>query len=71
MQKAEQEQQDVISINLAARPLSDVIKEVEAVYFSHVLTEAGGNKIHAAKRAGMTIATFRRKISAYTNPSGF
>ncbi len=57
---------DVISINLAARALSDVIKEIEAVYFSHVLTEAGGNRTLAAKRAGLTPATFRRKISAYT-----
>lgn len=57
---------DVISIDLVGRPLSTIIKEVEAAYFSHILTETGGNKTHAAERAGMTLETFRRKIRAYS-----
>lgn len=62
MQEFEQKERAIISVNLTARPLSDVIKEVEAMYFSHVLTESGGNKTHAAKRSGLTLETFRRKV---------
>jgi DNA-binding protein Fis len=56
----------IIQIDLAGRALSDVIKEVEACYLSHVMTEADGNKTHAAERAGLGLDTFRRKLQRYT-----
>lgn len=56
----------IVTINLTKRSLSQVIKEVEAVYLSHVLTQTAGNKARAANLAGMTLDTFRRKINTYT-----
>lgn len=56
---------DVIAISVDGRALTEVIKEVEAKYFSYVMTKERGNKTHAAERAGLSIQTFRRKISNY------
>lgn len=55
----------VAEINLD-RPLSLVLKDIEARYFSHVMTAANGNKAEAARRAGMNDATFRKRIAGYT-----
>ena len=60
------EKQELMSIDLAARTWSDIIKEVEAGYFSHVLTKTGGNKAEAAKCAGMSVETFRRRVRTYS-----
>lgn len=65
MEMAGSEKQEILSVDLTARTWSDIIKEVEAGYFSHILTKTGGNKTQAAKCAGMTIETFRRKIRSY------
>ena len=48
------------------RPLSVVLKDIEARYFSHVMTAANGNKAKAAVMAGMNDATFRKRIAGYT-----
>jgi len=55
-----------IEVDLDERPLSDVIREVEARYLSYIMTKTGGNKTHAAKRAGMELKTFRRRLENYT-----
>ncbi|WP_083101361.1 helix-turn-helix domain-containing protein [Pseudophaeobacter leonis] len=60
------EKQELMSIDLAARTWSDITKEVEAGYFSHVLTKTGGNKAEAAKCAGMSVETFRRRVRTYS-----
>jgi DNA-binding NtrC family response regulator len=60
------EKQELMSIDLAARTWSDIIKEVEAGYFSHVLTKTRGNKAEAAKCAGMSVETFRRRVRTYS-----
>lgn len=48
------------------RPLSAVLKEIEAKYLSHVMTISNGNKAEAARRAGMNDNTFRKRIAGYT-----
>ncbi|GHE03728.1 Fis family transcriptional regulator [Defluviimonas sp. 20V17] len=54
-----------VQVCLEGRPLSDVIKEVEAAYLGHVLTKADGNKTKAAELAGVATDTFRKKLSLY------
>lgn len=66
MENSGSEDQELVSIDLAARTWSDIIKEVEARYFSHVLTKTGGNKAEAAKCAGMSVETFRRRVRTYS-----
>lgn len=58
----------VFTINMAGKPLSAVIQEVEKAYFSHVMTETGGNKAAAARLSGLADDTFRKKIKRY-NPT--
>ncbi|WP_227271216.1 helix-turn-helix domain-containing protein [Roseobacter weihaiensis] len=55
-----------MQIDMAGRTLADVIKDVEARYLGHVLTEAGGNKRKAADLAGLAPDTFRKKLSLYS-----
>jgi DNA-binding protein Fis len=54
-----------IHLDMANRRLSCVMKEVEARYLSHVLTQAGGNNMRAADNAGLAYQTFRRKVQNY------
>lgn len=56
---------DSIEIDFDNRPLSDVIREVEAHYLSYVMAISDGNKTHASKMAGLTLDTFRRKTKRY------
>lgn len=54
-----------LSVEIAGRPLSAVLQEVERLYLSHAMTEAGGNKAEAARISGMSDDTFRKKIGRY------
>lgn len=56
----------VIEIDTDDRPLSDVIREVEAKYLAIIMTKAGGNKAHAAALAGMARDTLYHKLQRIT-----
>lgn len=45
------------------RPLAQVLMDVERRYIAAVMNAAGGNSAEAARLAGMTYATFRRKLA--------
>lgn len=55
----------VITLDLRNTPLSMAIQELEKEYFSHVMTEARGNKAQAARLSGLADDTFRKKIRRY------
>lgn len=54
-----------LSISLEA-PLATVLIEVERLYLSSAMTRAKGNRVEAAKLAGMPLDTFRKKVKKYT-----
>lgn len=49
-----------------SRPLSAVQAEIERIYLSHAMTRANGNKTEAARLAGLSVDTMRRKLDNYT-----
>ncbi|RWR09733.1 helix-turn-helix domain-containing protein [Paenirhodobacter populi] len=54
-----------ITIRIGDQSFSTVIQEIERIYFSHVMTRAGGVKSQAAKLAGMPDDTFRKRIAHF------
>lgn len=57
---------ECVQIDLGDRTLSQVLMEVERLYLETVLTKACGNKTLAAKIAGVSLSTFREKLSRFT-----
>ena len=54
-----------IAIKLENQTLSAIMRECERRYLEHVLTQTGGNKTRAAQMAGVSLPTFREKVSRY------
>lgn len=48
------------------RPLPAVLAEIERIYLAHTMTRANGNKTEAARLAGLSPDTLRRKLDNYT-----
>lgn len=55
-----------MSIDVDGKSLADVSKECERFYLQFILTKYGGNRTKAAKAAGLSLPTFRDKLSRYT-----
>ena len=58
--------QESVLLKINDKSLAQVMMEAERQYLEYALTKSGGNKTLAAHLAGVSLTTFRDKLSRFT-----